>query len=134
MSGRRLKEISDPEGVKKAGQDLGATVIKGVNLTSFSSSYWKNVKIDATFFLGCWFDGMESPSVLQAKGAIVLPRFTGLPYEPFQYRLYSPDELLYKLPTGLTVDQTIYCDYLSRGRFSGTVPGYWCSGDFSKSE
>jgi predicted Rossmann-fold nucleotide-binding protein len=121
MPEKRLREISDPEGVKRAGQDLSSTAIKGVDLTDFSSSYWESVRIEKTFFLGCRFNGFGSTAVLEAKGATVLPRFTGLPYEPFQYRLYSPDELLRMLPTGLTVDQTIYCDYLSKGRLSPDI-------------
>jgi predicted Rossmann-fold nucleotide-binding protein len=86
-----------------------------------SSSYWQNVEIEETFFLGCLFDGFQIQALLVEKGAIVLPRFSGLPYEPFQYELYSPDDLLRKLSTGLTVDKTIYCDYLSKGRFSPDI-------------
>jgi predicted Rossmann-fold nucleotide-binding protein len=122
----RLRELSDPEAVRRAGQDLSSTAVKGVDLTSFSSSYWQSVEIETTFFLGCRFDGVESQAVLEAKGAVVLPHFSGLPYEPFQYRLYSPDELLRKLSTGLTVDQTIYCDYLSKGRLSPDIVEALC--------
>jgi hypothetical protein len=50
-----------------------------------------------------------------------LPPFTGIPYEPFRYRLYTPDELLRKSSTGLTTDQTIYCDFLSKGKFSPDI-------------
>ena len=90
------------------------------------AGYWASIKIDSTFFLGCRFDGSESRLVLEKKGAIVLPRFTGLPYEPFQYKLYTPDDLLRKLETGITVDQTIYCDYLKKGRFSPDIVEALC--------
>src|ERR1700677_5266266 len=112
MSRGRLRELSDPDAVRRAGQDLSSTAVKGVDLTSFVPSYWQSVKIETTFFLGCRFDGLESEAVLGAKGATVLPRFTGLPYEPFPYRLYFPDELLCKLPTGITLVQSFFCIYL----------------------
>ena len=103
------------EKLKTPGRTSASTAVKGVDLRELDASYWASVKIDSTFFLGCRFEGSESRLVLERKGAIVLPRFTGLPYEPFQYKLYTPDDLLRKLETGLTVDQTIYCDYLKKG-------------------
>jgi predicted Rossmann-fold nucleotide-binding protein len=126
MPDKRLRELSDIDAVRNAGEDLKSTVVKGVDLTSCGPSYWQRTKIHTTFFLGCRFDGSRSQSVLEEKGAIVVPRFEELPYEPFQYRLYSPDELLRALPTGVTVDQTIYCDYISKGRSSPDVVEALC--------
>jgi predicted Rossmann-fold nucleotide-binding protein len=121
MPDKRLREFSDLEEVKKAGRDLSFTAIKGVNLTSLDRTYWEEVKIANTFFLGCEFENLDIQALLQARGATVLPPFTGLPYEPFRYRLYTPDELLRKSSAGLTTDQTIYCDFLSKGKFSPDI-------------
>jgi hypothetical protein len=126
MSEARLQELSTPEAVKKAGQNLASTAIKAVNLTGFEISYWHDVKIADTYFLGCQFDTPEIPSLLARKGATIVPQFTGRPYEVFRYSLYTSEELLHKLASGVTVDQTIYCNYLSKGKFSPDIVEALC--------
>ena len=121
MPPRKLRELSDIDAVKRAGKDLTSTVIKGVDLRSFNQDYWAATTISTTFFLGCTFDGIKSETVLDEKGAIIVPRFDGLPYEPFRYRLYSIDDLLRKSSSGVTVDREIYCDYISKGKFSADI-------------
>jgi predicted Rossmann-fold nucleotide-binding protein len=118
MPDRRVKEISSPDEVAKAGRNLSMTAIKAVDLRSLSASYWREVAISSTYFFGCQFDSAESQVVLRNKGAIILQPFEGLPYQMFRYHLYTAEELLHRLPTGATVDETIYCDYLRKGRLS----------------
>jgi hypothetical protein len=126
MPESRLKELSTSEEVKNAGQDLRLTAIKAVDLTNFSTSYWCEVKIENTYFLGCQFSDSESQYLLMSKGASILAPFTGLPYQAFRYRLYTADELLHKTPSGVTVDQAIYCDYLKKGRMSPDIVEALC--------
>lgn len=121
MRKRKLKELATPGVVRAAGQDLEMTVVKGVDLKAFDSSYWGSVKIQSTFFLGCSFDSPTSEESLKARGAIILPRFNGLPYDLFRYELYSPEDLTRKTQSGETVDREIYCDYLKKGRFSPDI-------------
>jgi predicted Rossmann-fold nucleotide-binding protein len=121
MPPRKLRELSDIEAVKRAGIDLTSTVVKGVDLRNFNHDYWAATTISITFFLGCIFDGSKSETILDEKGAIIVPRLDGLPYEPFRYRLYSIEDLLRPAPSGVTVDQEIYCDYISKGKFSADI-------------
>jgi hypothetical protein len=97
-----------------------------VNLTGFALSYWRDIKIDNTYFLGCQFDAPEIPSLLATKEATILPEFAGTPFHVFRYRLYTSEELLQKLSNGVTLDQTIYCNYLSKGKFSPDIVEALC--------
>jgi hypothetical protein len=126
MAEARFREFSTSEQVKQAGQNLSMTAIKAVDLRQFPASYCREVRIGSTYFFGCQFDGAESQTVLVTKGATILAPFDGLPYQAFRYRLYTPEELLQELPTGATVDQTIYCDYLRKGRMSPDIVEALC--------
>ena len=94
------------------------TVIKGVDLSRFGADYWRAAVIDRTYFLGCRFAGIDIESVLQQRGAVIFPRIGNLPYNPYRTSLYTPEELGRLEPSGLSFDETIYCDYLAKGRYA----------------
>jgi len=94
------------------------TVIKGVDLSRFDAGYWRSAAIDHTYFLGCRFSGPEIEAMLQQRGAVIFPRLAGLPYDPYRTSLYTPDELATREPSGISMDETIYCDYIAKGRLS----------------
>lgn len=93
------------------------TAIKGVDLSQLDIGFWNRARIDRTYFLGCRFaSGVEA--TLQQKGAVIFPRFERLPYDPYRTTLYTPEELAHPLPSGLTTDEAIYCDYVAKGALS----------------
>ena len=91
------------------------TAIKGVDLSGLDTGYWRTATIDRTYFLGCRFASIEAEAMLQRRGAVIFPRFENLPYDPYRTSLYTPEELTRQLPSGLTLDESIYCDYLAKG-------------------
>ena len=106
--------------LKKAWPDLSCSVLIDLHLEEFKPAQWREAKIDNTFFLGCQFDGFESQMLLAELEGVILPPFKGLPYDPFRYQLYTPEELL-KETAGISLDQAIYCDYIAKGRWSADL-------------
>lgn len=92
-----------------------------LNLKRIKIAEWQKANIDNTFFFGCQFDRFETQVFLETRKAVVLPRFEGLPYDPFRYRLYNPDELQKKTRSGIPLDQLIYCDYIAKGKWSADL-------------
>jgi predicted Rossmann-fold nucleotide-binding protein len=117
----KLRELRTFAAVRDAGLSLRDTAVIGVvELKNLHSSYWERVEIHNTYFLGCAFDP-KSERLLQQKGAIVLPRFDGLAYDPYRTTLYTPDELMKKMPNGETLDQSIYSEFVAKGKFPPNV-------------
>lgn len=117
----RIVELRTLEQVRAAGRSLRMTAIKGVDLSEFDAGYWRDAEIGDSYFLGCRCRGREAEAILREKGASILPPFAGLPYDPYRTTLYTFEELERPGSSGVTLDQEIYCDYLSRGRFSPDV-------------
>jgi predicted Rossmann-fold nucleotide-binding protein len=112
---------ADMDRLKKAWPDLGSSVLIDLHLEEFKPAQWREAKIDNTFFLGCHFDGFESQALLAQRDAAILPPFKGLPYDPFRYQLYTPDELFKETASGVSLDQAIYCDYIAKGRLTADL-------------
>lgn len=74
-----------------AGLDLRNTALQGLDLTGFAAELGRT-PVDGALFLGCVLTGAESCD-LQRRGALIFPRFEGLPYRPFRGHLYTPEEL-----------------------------------------
>jgi predicted Rossmann-fold nucleotide-binding protein len=92
-----------------------------LHLEEFKVAQWREAKIDNTFFFGCHFDGFDSQMLVAQRDGRILPPFKGLPYDPFRYQLYTPEELLTKTAAGVSLDQAIYCDYIAKGRWSADL-------------
>ncbi len=121
MSPKSFREFKTLEALKETWPDLSCAVLIDLKLTGYGVPEWSEANIDNTFFLGCQFDSFDSQVLLEQRKAVVLPPFTGLPYDPFRYRLYSPDELQVKTTSGVSLDQAIYCDYIAKGKWSADL-------------
>jgi predicted Rossmann-fold nucleotide-binding protein len=121
MSPKSFRELKTLEALKDAWPDLSSVVLIDLKLAGYGIPEWREAKIDNTFFLGCQFDSFDSQILLEQRKAVVLPPFTGLPYDPFRYRLYTPAELQVKAASGVTLDQAIYCDYIAKGKWSADL-------------
>jgi predicted Rossmann-fold nucleotide-binding protein len=118
----QLDELLTLDEVRKAGANLEKTAIKGLDLSEFPASYWKEAHIETTFFLGCRFRDRKTEDLLLDRGAIVFPRFEGLAYDPYRRNLYSVPELMEKLPpAGVRRDLVIYEEYLRKGRLAPNI-------------
>jgi len=117
----KLRELRTIAAVREAGPSLKDTVTIGVDLNSLETNYWKRVAIRNTYFLGCTFDSPETEHLVQGKGAVVIPRFQGLSYNPYRTALYTPEELMKEVSGGQTLDQSIYADFMEKGKFPPNV-------------
>ena len=120
MPAKTFRQFTSVDALKQAWPDLSWSVLIDLHLEEFKPAQWREAKIDNTFFLGCHFDGFESQTVLAQREGVILPPFKGLPYDPFRYQLYTPEELL-KETAGVSLDQAIYCDYIAKGRWSADL-------------
>ncbi|MGD1889329.1 MAG: LOG family protein [Cyclobacteriaceae bacterium] len=70
---------------------------------------WKKTIIENTVFLGCDFQ-KEEKSYLLEQGAIIFPKVTHLPYEPYRSSLYTWRELMegYHPENDKSLDLKIY--------------------------
>jgi hypothetical protein len=121
ISAKTFREFRTLDALKKAWSDLSSAVLIGLELADYGVSKWREANIDNTFFLGCKFDTFDSELLLAQRKAVVVPPFKELPYDPFRYRLYTPEELQVKTTSGVTLDQAIYCDYIAKGKWSADL-------------
>jgi predicted Rossmann-fold nucleotide-binding protein len=116
-----FRELTSHQELKGTWPDLGWSVLIDMNLKRIRLADWRKANIDNTFFLGCQFDRFETQINLEQRNAVILPKFAGLPYDPFRYRLYTADELQKTARAGITRDQAIYCDYVAKGKWSADL-------------
>jgi predicted Rossmann-fold nucleotide-binding protein len=90
--GRVMKEIESLATLRAhlaSNQSLAGVVLQNLDLRAESLS--------AVVFTGAVFLGCEFTEALflkaHAEGALIFPRISGLPYEPYRGRLYDPEEL-----------------------------------------
>jgi hypothetical protein len=121
MTAKTFRQFTSVEALKKDWPDLSWAVLIDLHLGEFKAAQWEEAKIENTFFLGCHFDGFESQILLAQRHGVILPPFSGLPYNPFRYQLYTPEELLRETAPGVSRDQAIYCDYHAKGRWSADL-------------
>lgn len=120
MPAKAFRQFTSVDELKKYWPDLSWAVLIDLRLEEFKTAQWREAKIENTFFLGCHFDGFESQITVAQRQGVILPPFSGLPYDLFRYRLYTPEELL-KETAGVSLDQAIYCDYIAKGRWSADL-------------
>jgi hypothetical protein len=126
MAAKAFRQFTSVEALKRDWPDLSWAVLIDLRLEQFKIAQWREAKIENTFFFGCRFDGFESQMFLAERQGVILPPFKGLPYNPFRYELYTPDELLHESAAGVSLDQAIYSDYIAKGRFSADVIENMC--------
>jgi len=118
---RRAKRITTRESFDAVWPDLSRCVVVEVDLRGALSPD-RALACDRTVLLGCALDP-ELAAELTAKGALVIPRFGDLPYDPLRARLYRPSELMegYDSRLSSTTDYRIYAHFVENGRFAPDV-------------
>ncbi len=93
ISGKRKPlEIMDIGALRAHCPDLSHTTVIDLDLREENID-WEYLQCKHTTWLGCRFpDGVSKK--LQKKGAVVFPKITGLPYQPYRSHLYTWQELL----------------------------------------
>ncbi len=91
----RSLEVEDLESFDRM-LAAGAVHLQGWHAQSLDlrgrASALAGLDVEGAIFLGCTFDeGMED--ALRRRGALIFPRLTGVPFNPYRSTLYSPDEL-----------------------------------------
>lgn len=108
----------------EGGAPLDGHVVHGLDLTGYDA--WEGAQnLDGALFLGCVFADRDQLRAIEDLGAYVVPRFEGLPYEPFRTTLYSVDELMEGYDDGGYVgtrDFSIYTHFDRHRRASWGVP------------
>ncbi len=117
---RRL-QVRSLADFRKAGRDLRMTAVQGLDLSGFDARFWRDAQVEGSYFLGCRFANPGTAAMLQRKGAVILPPFTELPYDPYRTTLYTLADLERRQPSGITFDEAVYCDFVAKGRFSPGV-------------
>ena len=114
-----ITEIESLAEFKAQYPRLKNTAIQGVNFAEYTFDL-KGLDLGNTIFLGCTFASDQIALELQARGAIIFPGFSGLPYDPYRGALYSVDELMegYDPDDDQSVDRRIY-DHFSYHRKRG---------------
>lgn len=101
------------------GRSLANVVLQGLDLRAWSDALL-GADLAGTVFLGCLLEPATLHHVL-ARGAMVFPPFSGLPYCPYRGSLYTPEELYAGFdPTrpetyADTLDARVYAHWSSRG-------------------
>lgn len=97
--------------------DLRDCVLQGLDLRGHGDD-WATVEVRGTVFLGCLFDRVEEENELRRQGALIFPRFEGLPYDPYRASLYTWQELMegYHPVADHSRDLEIYRHFERHGR------------------
>jgi predicted Rossmann-fold nucleotide-binding protein len=98
-------------------------VVQGLDFSNAEIDFGK-LDVRGTVFLGCRFASPQVEHDLLLRGAIVFPRFEGLPYDPYRAALYSPEELMAGYQPGVlqaTRDWAIHAHFVERGRHEADI-------------
>lgn len=89
-------------------QSLAYCSLCGVDLHTVKID-WEHIPMEHCSFLGCDFPVGTLP-ILQARGVLVMPKRTDIPYNPYRHELYRWQELeeVIDKPSGRTLDLDIY--------------------------
>ena len=111
-----IREIDTLSALTRQQGQLNCAAIQGLDLTSVDLD-WDTIECSGAVFMGCHFPDTLDEQVLRRKGAIILPRFQDVPYDPYRSQLYTREELM----TGWTptndnsVDKKIYDHFHAKG-------------------
>ncbi len=113
----RRRNIRDLASFTEAlsGRDLTGIAVQDLALTGITCD-WEALDVDGAMFLGCVLpDGVAG--ILGSHGALIFPRFSTRPYDPYRRTLYTADELNADVEwfgTTKSLDETVY-DWYSAG-------------------
>ena len=102
--------------------DLKGCVIQGLDLRE-QASCLSTADVSGAVFLGCQFVSDAEEDGLRHRGALIFPRFEGLPYDPYRPQLYTRKELMdgYSEEKDLSTDKQIYDHFVAQGRHHAGV-------------
>jgi predicted Rossmann-fold nucleotide-binding protein len=102
-----------------AGKSLANVILQGLDLMD-QGRVLARADLTGTVFLGCLLD-KETLAAVGARGALIFPPFSGLPYSPYRGQLYTPEELYAGFDPAHpesyadTPDARVYAHWHSRG-------------------
>lgn len=99
-------------------KDLSNCVIQDMDLDRLDLD-WEDYTINNTTFLGCYLDDDDQADLIK-MGALILPDFNNLPYNPYRENLYSWQELEKQSINERTVDLNIY-EHFSASRYNPSI-------------
>lgn len=117
-----IREIDTLSALLGQNGQLNCAVIQGLDLTNVDLK-WDKLECAGAVFMGCHFpDGLDEQS-LRLRGAMILPRFPDLPYDPYRNQLYTREELMNGWTTAKddSVDKKIYDHFHAKGANSPDV-------------
>ncbi len=114
----RAIRITSQEALAARHGDLSRAVLVGLDLGDTCDARI----VHHTVLLGCSLSERLATD-LRARGALVIPRLDGFPYDPMRKALYTPEELLagYDGTLESTYDFRIYAHFRDSGRFAPDV-------------
>lgn len=117
MKRKIVREIDSLSALMRQGIHLNHAVVQGIDFRQFEIE-WLELECEGAAFLGCAFPEGVSTDFLQKKGALVMPRLEGLPYDPYRGDLYSRAELMegWTPSEDRSVDKAIYDHFVANGR------------------
>lgn len=99
-------------------------IMQGVNFGRDFAD-WSKVDCQGAVFIGCSFDPLDDELTVRRNGALVIPRISGLPYDPFRTTLYTPSELMdgYSFEAGFegTFDAKVYKHFQDHGAHDADI-------------
>lgn len=111
-----VNELDSIEEFLKAKGELHNAVIQGLDFRGLEIN-WDQLNFQGAIFLGCHFPKEVKADFLVSKGAVLFPKFSKLPYNPYRNRLYSRDELIegWTKDEDKSVDKRIYDHFVKMG-------------------
>lgn len=118
-----IREIETLEAFIAQGRSLGRCAIQGLDLGRLDVD-WREVDAEGALFLGCKFRSVEDELAVIERGAYVLRKLKGLPYDPHRPALYTPAELLAGCDgdEDRSLDARISAHFRKHGGASGHLP------------
>ena len=112
-----VRELDSLDRLLRQGSNLNCAVIQGLDLREVDLD-WREIECQGAVFLGCRFPVGLSLCDLIEKGALVFPKFGGLPYNPYRPELYTREELMEGWSEGedLSLDKRIYDHFVKYGK------------------
>jgi predicted Rossmann-fold nucleotide-binding protein len=119
---RRTLEVESLEDLDAhlASASLAGVALQGVDLTSVDLS---TIEVEGALFIGCAMSTAQAVDLVQ-RGALVVPRFTDLPYPTEPSRLYSPADLAVGFASGgfeSMYDTVVYRHFVAHGGAMGDL-------------
>lgn len=108
-------QIHNTEELLEHLPNLTNCAIQSVDLSTHPIN-WAQANLDNTIFLGCTFPNQALEVALIEKGALIFPKFSNLPYDPYRNKLYTWQELMEIDENNLMHDLNIYNHFIQHNK------------------